>query len=429
VPLAAAQVQLVDAATRAKFFAAVADSLGRYTIDSIPPGQYIAGFFHPSVDLLGIESPLRLVTVTAGAANIIDLGIPGASRMVESLCGERSRNDSTGAMAGVVRGADSGLPVAGASVVASWLEVRVEQGEFVPHARHVSATTDAEGGYRVCGLPGADTLLVNAQTRGSASGVVSVGIPIKGIARQDFALGDSSSVIHLVTDSAGSAELRRETTVLRGSAKLSGIVFGPDGKPLARARVLVRGTGLEANSGTDGRFAINGLPAGTFSVDTRAIGMEPVVTALQLSTVRPASIEVRLRPIQELSRVLVFGKIPKTRQDLVDFAQRRRSGLGHYFTQDDPALAHAVEVSNVLAMVPGVRLLSSGRFGHVIVMHGGCGASVYVDGVKLNNAFEDVDDTPANQIAGMEVYSGSLEAPGKYPAPFGCGVVLIWTKH
>jgi hypothetical protein len=429
-PLVAAQVQLVDAATRTREYTAVTDSLGNFYIEAIPPGQYIAGFFHSSVDLLGIESPLRSVTITAGTTNTVDLGIPAGSRILTSLCGTRSRADSTGAIAGVVRDADSDLPIAGATVAVSWLEVLIQRGRLVPQAHRVSATTDADGGYRVCGLRGADTLFVNAEMHDVASGVVSVAIPADGIARQDFSLGDSASVTSLVTDSSGNAELRRETTVLRGSARLAGLVTGLDGKPLADARIVVRGTGLEAKTGTDGHFTLAGLPAGTFSVEARAIGLEPRVVAVKLSTVAPASVAIRLtKPVQELSRVLVFGKIPKTRQDLLDFQQRRMKGLGHYFTQDDPFLNRAVEVSNVLTMVPGVRVLSTGRFGHVVVIHGGCPADIYIDGIKVNTAFEDVDDIPPNQIAGIEIYAGALEAPARLPSPSGCGVVALWMKH
>lgn len=429
-PLAGAQVQFADAATRARLYAAVSDSLGYYRIDSIPAGQYIAGFFHPSVDLLGIESPLRLVSVAAGSANVVNLGIPGASRMVASLCGKRNRSDSTGAMAGVVRGADSGLPLAGAHVVVSWLEVLVDHQQLVSQPRQLIATTDAEGGYRVCGLPGADTLFVNAEAAGTTSGFVSVAVPARGIARQDFTLGDSTSAAPLVTDPSASAEVRAETTVLRGSAKLAGIVIGPNEQPLAEAQVVVRGTGLEAKSDTSGHFAISGLPSGTFSVDARAIGKEPVVIPVNLSSAGTTSMKIRLtKPIQNLTRVLVFGRTPKKRQDILDFERRKKGGMGHYFTDDDVFLKHAVEITNVLSMVPGVRVTSRSRFEHTLTMHGGCVAWIYLDGLKMDPRFEDIDDIPPNQLAGIEVYSGPLEAPPKFPAPVGCGIVLLWLKH
>ena len=429
-PLAGAQVQFVDAATKLKFYAAVADSLGHYRIDSIPPGQYIAGFFHPAVDLLGLEPPLRLVHVAAGDANTVNLGIPGGKRMVLTFCGERNAKDSSGAMVGRVRSADSGMPIAGAQVVVSWLEILIRNDHLVSQPRQLIAKTDADGAYRVCGLPGADTVFVNAEAVGTTSGIVNVAIPAYAIARQDFMVGDSASAVPLVIDSTATPETRAEATVLRGSAKLSGVVLGPDGRPLSEARVAVRGTGLETKSDAAGRFTISGLPSGTFSVDARAIGKEPIIILVQLSSERPAKIEIRLtKPIQNLTRVLVFGKVPKRRQDLLDFERRKKNGMGHYFSADDIYLKHAVEITNVLSMVPGVRVVSRSRFEHTLTMHGGCNAWVYLDGLKMDERFEDIDDIPPNQLAGIEIYSGPLEAPAKFPAPVGCGIVLLWLKH
>lgn len=429
-PLAGAQVQLVDAATKLKFYSAVSDSLGYYRIDSIPSGQYIAGFFHPSLDLLGLDLPLRLVQVAAGAANTINLGIPGGKRMGLTFCGERSGKDSSGAMVGRVQSAGSKMPIASAKVVVSWLEILIQQDHLVSQPRQLIAKTDADGAYRVCGLPGSDTVFVNAEAVGTTSGTVNVAIPAYAIARQDFTVGDSASAVPLVIDSTASPERRAEATVLRGSAKLSGVVLGPNRVPLSEARVVVRGTGLEATSDAAGRFAISGLPSGTFSVDARAIGKEPIIVPVQLSNERPARIEILLtKPIQNLTRVLVFGKIPKRRQDLLDFERRKNNGMGHYFSADDIYLKHAVEITNVLTMVPGVRVISRSRFEHTLTMHGGCNAWVYLDGLKMDERLEDINDIPPNQLAGIEVYSGPLEAPPKFPAPIGCGIVLLWLKH
>src|SRR5438034_11453535 len=59
IPLSGATVQLV-AADRARRFArtTISDSLGRYTLDSVPAGRYSIGFFHPVLESLGIEPPV-----------------------------------------------------------------------------------------------------------------------------------------------------------------------------------------------------------------------------------------------------------------------------------------------------------------------------------------------------------------------------------
>src|SRR5207237_5782187 len=59
-PLAGAVVQLVAADNPARFgLTTISDSLGRFTLNDVPHGRYTIGFFHPMLDSLGIEPPLR----------------------------------------------------------------------------------------------------------------------------------------------------------------------------------------------------------------------------------------------------------------------------------------------------------------------------------------------------------------------------------
>ena len=427
--LAGAQVQFVSAANHAKEYTVRADSLGKFHIDAIRAGQYIAGFFHPSVDALGIEPPLRVVTVTAGGPNVVDLVIPGPARIMTALCGAQAPGDSLGAMAGVVTDAESGLPIAGAKVVVTWLEIVIDQRGLMSEHRRVPVQTGTDGGYHVCGLPGADTVLASAEATGRQSGIVSVAIPIGGILRRDFTLGDSASAIAMAPDSTVSAEARRQTTVLRGAARLSGTVRGPDGKPMQGARILVWGTGLEATTNSNGRFALNGLPSGTFSVEARSLGFEPSLRAVDLSIRQPASLNISLNErVHELSRIVVMGKPSRMPADLEGFVRRAQNGMGHYIMASDNALKNAYAISDALRTTPGVQVLPSGSFGHVILLRGGCVPSVYVDGVQMGDGYETVDDIPPQQVAGIEVYAGISEAPVQYQTN-GCGVVLVWTKR
>lgn len=428
-PLGGAQVQFVDAGDHTREYTVRADSTGRFHIDAVRPGQYIAGFFHPSVDALGIEPPLRSVTISAGSPNVVDLVIPGPARIMTAVCGDRTAGDSTGAIAGVVRDADSGLPIAGAKVVVTWLEIVIDQRGLVSEHRRVPAQTDADGGFRLCGLPGADTVLASAELSGRRSGVIGVAVPAGGILRRDFTLGDSASAIAVIPDSTASAEVQRQTTVLRGSAMLSGVVNGPDGKPMPGARILVWGTGLEATTNGTGRFSLAGLPAGTFSVEARSIGFEPRLVAVDLSSRSTAAITIALKDrVHELSRVVVMGKASRTPPDIEGFLQRSRSGMGHYITAADNALKNAFAITDAMRMTPGVRVVPSGSFGHVILLRGGCVPSVYVDGVQMGDGYETVDDIPPQQVAGIEIYAGSSEAPVQYRTN-GCGVILVWTKR
>jgi hypothetical protein len=428
-PLGDADVQLVEMKDRSHVFTVHADSLGRFTIPSIPPGDYVAGFFHQSLDALGIEPPLRPASIHSGE-NVLELVIPGAARIMSAVCGARPATDSSGAMAGLVHDASTGFPLPGVKVIASWQEIVIDKQGLRTEQRRVPVVTTEDGSYRLCGLPGADTVLVSAELSARHSGLVPVAVPISGMVRRDFSIGDSTSAVAVVTDSAGTAEVRRETTVLRGSAALSGIVRGPDAKPMSGAKIAVWGTGLEATSGADGRFSLSNLPAGTFSVEARKLGFEPKRVAVDLSDRAPASVEIAFKErVNQLSRVVVRGK-PRARvPDLDDFLRRSRTGMGHYITASDRILQNALTMTDAFRMTPGVHVVPSGSFGNVILMRGNCAPVVYLDGSKITDGYKSLDDIiPPQQVAGIEMYSGLGEAPVQYESN-GCGVVLVWTKR
>ena len=429
-PLAGAQVQLVDLDNRATVYTAESDSLGRFRIAAMRPGHYAAGFFHPSLDALGIDPPLRSATINIGSGNVLELVIPGSARILAAVCGARPPADSTGAMAGIVRGADSGEPIAGAKVIVSWREIVIDQRGLLSQERRVPVQTSDDGGYHLCGLPGADTVVGSAAAPGRRSGLVEVPIPVGGIVRRDFALGDSTSTVATVAESSASAESQRATTVVHGAATLAGLVRGPDGKPLRGAKIVVWGTGLEATTRDDGRFNLVGLPAGTFSVEARMLGFEPKHVAVDLSNRTPASVNIAFKErVQELSRVVIMGTLSRNALDIDGFLKRSRTGMGRYITASDYALKTAFSLSDALRMTPGVHVMPSGTFGHVILLRANCVPTVYVDGVEAIGGYASVDDfVPPGQVAGIEVYAGLGEAPGQYRST-GCGVILVWTKR
>ena len=97
-PLAGALVQLASSGSFVK--STNTDSLGSYRIDSVPPGKYLLGFFHPTLDSLGIDVSPKQVTVVAAGEQHVDLAIPPAQRIAAQLCHDAKGNDSTGLLIG-----------------------------------------------------------------------------------------------------------------------------------------------------------------------------------------------------------------------------------------------------------------------------------------------------------------------------------------
>src|SRR5690348_3334592 len=124
-PLEGANVQLVDPEHASRAYNAMTDAHGAFAIPSVTPGRYAIGFYHPSLEALGIQPPLTGIDVESGHPASILLTVPGASRIAEIVCGARTPSDSSGALVGMVRDADSGAPLAGATVAATWWETRI----------------------------------------------------------------------------------------------------------------------------------------------------------------------------------------------------------------------------------------------------------------------------------------------------------------
>src|SRR5258708_8703231 len=91
MPLASAIVQLVATRGSAWFGrAAVSDSLGRFTLRDVPDGRYMIGFFHPMLDSLGLEPPVRDVVVDGPQSVRADVAVPSPTRLRDAICGSRS---------------------------------------------------------------------------------------------------------------------------------------------------------------------------------------------------------------------------------------------------------------------------------------------------------------------------------------------------
>src|SRR5207237_322449 len=86
-PLPDAAVQIVAADSSLSFSRVTAsDSLGRFTIYGVPEGTYLLGFFHPMLDSLGVEAPLRTVEVVQQRSVHVDLGGPSPETLRIAFC-------------------------------------------------------------------------------------------------------------------------------------------------------------------------------------------------------------------------------------------------------------------------------------------------------------------------------------------------------
>jgi hypothetical protein len=170
-------------------------------------------------------------------------------------------------------------------------------------------------------------------------------------------------------------------------------------------------------------------------VEVRAIGFTPKRVPVDLTARRPSQVAVTLdNRVATLEGVRVTDRATAM-GPLADFEERRKKGgFGRFFSEEDVQQRNAFQVSDVLRTVPGLRLIprGGGMQGAAVQGRGNCEMTVFVDGNRLFNGSNDLDDVVRPQdVAGIEVYNGQAGIPAQFTtsAAGGCGVVAVWTKR
>src|SRR5580693_8593124 len=102
---------------------ALTDSLGRFRIDSVPPGKYRIGVFHPLLDSLNLSIASPQLAVGADSTLIVKFATPSTVTLLRLLCGEIQMDTMNGIGPSVVVGrvldAESEAPVPNMHVTVS----------------------------------------------------------------------------------------------------------------------------------------------------------------------------------------------------------------------------------------------------------------------------------------------------------------------
>lgn len=429
-PLADAMVQLVRTDQLTKAWSVKTDTRGRFRIDSVQPGEYFMSFFHPAVDSLEVQAPVRRVRLGARDPERVDLGIPGAERVIAALCPGTQPSDSSAVLVGAVRDADTGEPVSGASVVAQWVDFVIDEEGFRTVPQGVRTSSGANGTFALCRLPasGGAAVRVSADTR--ASGELQVDFDARPILRRDFTVAEGTTTLSVVRDTSGATV--RSDTVLRGPARLTGTVLNESGDPVRDAVVEVWRTGLSTTTDEAGSFDLANLPVGTHALVVRRIGFAPQQIPVHLAARSPSSANVVLeKPVRMLDAVRVSATTLFSRRR-AELEQRRRRGFGRFFTREELDRNTGLRLSDLMRRVPGVRVYSSPT-GNVVVFQRGssfsgpCRPTVFLDGMRLGSD-EDLDFLAnLSSLEAVEVYTSATQTPPEFWGG-ACGSLVLWTR-
>ena len=411
------------------------DSLGRFLIDSIPPGTYRLLVDHPMLDTLGISLVSPPMPFALNEITRTQLAVPGEEVLTALFCPAARRALGPGALVGRVREPDTDEPAVGARVSFVWYDpdipglpanLRVKKA---PRVRE--ATVAADGTYRLCGLPSTFEGKLQAQRKdGGATAEVVV-------TQTESLLSLRSMSVAALPTIAGT-DTGKAPPVQKGSARVFGRVLSASGAPVVGARVGLMGVSAATQTRASGDFVLDSLPSGTQSLVIRQLGYRPTEVPVELSARTPARVTVKLGIfVPELSPVQVVSVRDEGLQK-VGFTERKRSSTGGYFIDPETIERRNAQLfTDLLRTVPGIRVQATGNnqmqiFSTRSATGGGGCVTVYVDGAPWQQlAAGDLDSfVKPNEVSAIEVYNGTSK-PAQFSGTGGggdCAAVVVWTK-
>ncbi|MBC8113869.1 MAG: carboxypeptidase regulatory-like domain-containing protein [Candidatus Saccharimonas sp.] len=399
----------------------VTDSFGEFRIDSLQPGTYRVGIFHPLLDTLGISLGTRPFHVGADSASSVILAVPSAATIIRATCPIRPRAKGTSAVIGHVTDPESLEPVSGAEVSIAWSEIEVSKETGIRQSpRLLRDSTDASGAFRICGLPNSMQATLQARRAGS----VTAEIPIT--------IGDSETELFARTLLLSRADSGTKV----GNATVSGRVVLEGSLTNAGSRVEVVGTDVVALTNEKGEFTLRNLPSGSHVLLARHLGFGAEVVPVDLSSREPKKVTIKLPKFVAVIDPVVVTARRVASLDNVGFTRRKKAGFGYYLDPEQIQRMHPNHITDILRHVPGLRVsyspqgevVSSSR--GVSSLSGGSCVQYYVDDMPwLSAAPGDVNNfVNGSEVVGVEVYQGA-NTPAQYSrAMQDCTTIVLWTK-
>jgi hypothetical protein len=409
------------------------DAQGHFRVDSLLPGRYLVQVGVPTLDSLELALPPAEVRIAGGETARADFALPYGARLREVVCTGVKLAEGKGVVAGRAADADTEQPLVGADIVASWNEVSFDKEKLkAATERQVAvARSGAHGEYRMCGVPSGRLLSVQLQHAGRAGVVLRVTVTDdEGVAVRDLSLSATSAPTIAALDSAARiATAARDSTLadlqLAGTARISGVVRGAAGLPLANVEVRVRDARESAVTDSVGRFAIERLPAGTQIMVVRDLGYALAELPVELRPGHTLTRDVQLARIVRLDSVKVLA----TRPPYAEFEKNQRTNpMGKFMTMSEIQRRNAPTTADLVRVFGEFTVSRHGLETWVVPKGAGnrkCKkANVVIDGVDGLS----VDDVQPKAIAGIEAYSDPTLAPARYSGSADCGLVVIWLR-
>jgi hypothetical protein len=402
---------------------------GAFRIDSLPPGKYTLELLHSVLDSLGIRVVSDTITVVAGELQTKLLTIPSPATIAARVCPPLKQRLGPGAIVGQVLNADSETPAAGAEISAVWVETQVGSGFGVKTTPNVrKATVEADGTYRLCGLPVGFNGSIQASHGDAQTAEVPVDMAEQALVIRTLHLPPAMATDATATDSA----TVRMSSLRTGPARVTGRVVNKGGVPIPNALVSVQGGASATKAGNDGTFTLDSVPVGTQAVYIRHVGYIPRQITIDISTRGPNTVTAQLEDYHPpLPTVAVKAAAPSELKR-VGFERRMKAGMGRYMTEDEIEKAAPTFTSDLLRRINGLHVIGSGHDLTVLSSRGETCVNYMIDRNSINADEGQAIDEMVNprDIAAMEFYQAN-DVPLELTTGrnSGCALLVIWTRQ
>lgn len=414
-PLRGAVVQLIedDASNGAR--SVVSDDRGRFQFADLAPGRYRVGFHHPRLDTLGIEAPVRSVNVQADVTDLL-LAVPSAVALRAAVCGAGDAGREATLLMGTVYDARTGATVADATVQVEWTEIELGKRTATPRRVQRQVATGTNGWYGVCDVPREGVVQLAVRTPRDSIDGVEVRLFADVLNHRPLYLGSATTM------------------------RVAGVVTR-DGsnRPVANATVSLP-NGPSTRTNAKGEFVLDAVPAGSRTLDVRAMGFYPErLTVDAVQGVPRVAVGLRsFTSVLDTVKVLASYRRYSLRQEL---AERQRMGIGRFITEKDIDLRRPIVLSDLFMATPGVYVERQPGLQQSVSMRGlftdRCAPSLFLNGFAMFLAdfgsapfsFADLDAmVRPDEVLAIEIYAAGQVPPALGAGMSGCGAIAVWTR-
>ncbi|MGH7652872.1 MAG: carboxypeptidase regulatory-like domain-containing protein [Gemmatimonadaceae bacterium] len=415
--LAGAEV-IVDGAKRTVF----TDSTGKFNVDELAPGNYQVGVFDPILDTLDISLATQPFHLGPDSTSVVVFTVPSAATLVQRFCPSVKTNLGKSAVIGRVIDPETLKPIGGAEVSIAWIELTLSKEEGLHRTPHVMTdTTKADGSYHICGIPNSMEAALKARKDAS----VTAEIPVS-VGSDDVALAARQLLLSLA-----------DSGVTTGKASVSGKVVLDGASSNAGTRVELLGSQSAVLTNEAGEFTLTNLPSGTRTLVARHLGYSVQGVTVDLSSREPQKVSLELSKfVSTMDPVLVVAR-RNFALDRVGFNTRKKLGNGYFLGPDRIERMHPMVLTDVLRMIPSLRVTNSGTGTTVTSSRGptsftgaaGCVQYYLDDSPWFAGSDEDINDfVNGSEVVAVEVYDATQTPPEYTRGMTPCTTIVVWTK-